>query len=202
MYLADMMFLRQEVPQVYNEFMAGNFVVKETEGLFNQVSTDMALEHVNKLCKVAGGIVGITRSKPALERWMLTCCDLSRLSEDIRNVVGLSSNRQALHKDATGGRMARDEDDVKQLQQQLQQFNQIGRNTEDLVCISTNDVALPEIRKDLLSAKLRGRVIVGKFINDCLGQNPVTNFRDKLPQTKSKTFAALHLSHITTSTGQ
>ena len=60
MYLADMMFLRQEVPQVYNEFMAGNFVVKETEGLFNQVSTDMALEHVNKLCKVAGGIVGIT----------------------------------------------------------------------------------------------------------------------------------------------
>ena len=46
---------------------------------------------------------------------MLTCCDLSRLSEDIRNVVGLSSNRQALRKDAMGGRMARDEDDIPHL---------------------------------------------------------------------------------------
>ena len=70
------------------------------------------------------------------------------------------------------------------------------------MCISTNDLALPEIKNYFLSAKLRGREIVDKFVNDRLGQNPVTNFRDKLPQTKTKTFAALHLSHITTSTGQ
>ena len=55
-----MMNLHETAPEVYQQFMEGNFVVKESEGRFNQVSVDLGLEHVNKLCKVAGGIVGIT----------------------------------------------------------------------------------------------------------------------------------------------
>ena len=46
-YLADMMALEEIAPTVYNEFVAGNFVVKEAKGLFNQIHTDMAPEHTN-----------------------------------------------------------------------------------------------------------------------------------------------------------
>ena len=59
-YLADMMNLHETAPEVYQQFTEGNFVVKESEGRFNEVSVDLGLEHINKLCKVAGGIVGIT----------------------------------------------------------------------------------------------------------------------------------------------
>ena len=86
-----MLQLQQTSLNVYREFMSGNFVVKEANSSFNQVLSDMALEHINKLCKISGGIVGITSNKAALDRWMLSCCDLSRLTEDIRAVAGLST---------------------------------------------------------------------------------------------------------------
>lgn len=91
-YLTDMQELETTTPIVYNEFQRGNFTVKETEGIFNQVANDFALEHINKLCKVAGGIVGITRTKSALDRWMLTCTDLARMANDIHNQVETSSS--------------------------------------------------------------------------------------------------------------
>lgn len=47
-YLADTMELDRRTPDVAREFAAGNFLVKESDGVFNQVHTDMALEH-NKL---------------------------------------------------------------------------------------------------------------------------------------------------------
>ena len=59
-------------PDVLAEFVAGNFVVKKTSQRFNQISTDQALEHVNKICKVAGGLIGITRLESAMERRCLT----------------------------------------------------------------------------------------------------------------------------------
>ena len=47
-------------PDVQRQFMDGNFVVKSTHKTFNQISTDLALEYVNKVGKMAGGLVGIT----------------------------------------------------------------------------------------------------------------------------------------------
>ena len=35
--------------------------MKKTKYRFNQISTTHALEYVNKICKVAGGLIGIAR---------------------------------------------------------------------------------------------------------------------------------------------
>ena len=47
-------------------------MTKETEDLFNQISDDQPLEHVNRSGKVAGGLVGITRTESARDRWFLS----------------------------------------------------------------------------------------------------------------------------------
>ena len=86
-YLLDMLQLEQTSPSVFQEFMAGNFVIKESNGSFNQVATDQALEHINKQCKVAGGLVGLTRTQSAMNRWMITFSDRARLSKDIKQMV-------------------------------------------------------------------------------------------------------------------
>ena len=201
-YLADMMNLHETALEVYQQFMEGNFVVEESEGRFNQVSVDLGLEHINKLCKVAGGIVGITRSKAALNRWMLTCCELSRLSDEIRQQAGLTANRRLIQKEAGPMRMARDEDDVKRIHNQFIAFNPFDRDTEDLVCISTNDVAPPDIREDLLTAHIRGKVLVNEFISMRLTENVQVQFCEKIKQNKSKTFAVLHSVQVTSSSDQ
>ena len=62
----------RSVPGVYQGFQRGDFVTKETKSTFNQIADDQALEHVNKSGKVAGGLVGITRTESARDRWCLT----------------------------------------------------------------------------------------------------------------------------------
>ena len=57
--LADKLSLEETARVIYQEFVAGNILVNESEGKFNQVSADMALEPMDKVCKVAG-IVSIT----------------------------------------------------------------------------------------------------------------------------------------------
>ena len=67
-----MRMLQQTAPEVYQGFQEGDFVTKETANQFNQIPDDQALEHVNRIGKVAGGLVGITRSDAARDRWCIT----------------------------------------------------------------------------------------------------------------------------------
>ena len=67
-----MKLLPKTAPEVYEAFLCGDFVTKETENSFNQIPDDQALEHVNRSGKVAGGLVGITRRDSARDRWCLT----------------------------------------------------------------------------------------------------------------------------------
>lgn len=62
----------RSVPGVYQGLQRGDFVTKETKSVFNQIADDKALEHVNKSGKVAGGLVLITRTESARDRWCLT----------------------------------------------------------------------------------------------------------------------------------
>ena len=56
-------------PEVHQGFHHGDFVTKETKNAFSQIADDQVLERVNKSGKVAGGLVGITRTESARDRW-------------------------------------------------------------------------------------------------------------------------------------
>ena len=89
-YLADMKNIEETHPDIFTEFVNRNFVVKYTGYRFNQISTDQALEHVNRICKVAGGLIGITRLESARERWCLTFNQRSDISEQTMDMYGLT----------------------------------------------------------------------------------------------------------------
>ena len=50
--------------------MSGDSVVKEFSHAFNQLP-DHGLEHINRIGKFYGGLVGITMSDTARDRWSL-----------------------------------------------------------------------------------------------------------------------------------
>lgn len=79
LYLAEM---KQTNPDVYKGSMDGSFVAKRTDHSFNQTLTDQALEHINRVCIVAGGLIGLTRHDCARDRWCLTLNERSKLVED------------------------------------------------------------------------------------------------------------------------
>ena len=68
-YLNEM---HQLPPEVKTEFDAGNCVVKRTPHRFNQVDPDQSQEWLNAVGKKGGGIIGITKTSSALNRWALS----------------------------------------------------------------------------------------------------------------------------------
>ena len=202
-YLTDMQELETTAPTVFDQFQHGNFTVKETEGNFNQLATDFALEHINKLCKVAGGIVGITRTKSALDRWMLTCTELARMVNAIHSQVETSSNTMAyVSKDQEKTRIKRDKGDVGKIRNLFERFQPFIRGGTSLVCISTNDIASERIQSDLLSATERGQTLLSEFVESHLGVAAIKQLSDPIEKTNSKTFASLYDVEIKTSMGK
>ena len=77
-------------PEVKREFEAGNFVVKRTNKRFNQVDPDQSQEWLNRIRKKRDGIIGITKTSSALNRWALSYNLRSHVSNKTRAVYALN----------------------------------------------------------------------------------------------------------------
>ena len=94
-YIADMNMLESSHPKVHKEFLAGNFSVSRSGHPFSQVSTDMALEQsINADSKSKGGIVGMSQSPAALERWFLTAHERASVATALKEMYGDNENHQ------------------------------------------------------------------------------------------------------------
>lgn len=113
-------------------------MVKTSGRNFNQISTDLALEHVNKIGKVVDGLVGITRSDSARDKWCLTYNDRSRLVDETSVMLGLAIDDEeyalSANKDIGKARIKRDRQDVQNIREQLERFSVFNTNLQDLTC--------------------------------------------------------------------
>jgi hypothetical protein len=127
-------------PEVFSEFVAGRFSVKRTQWKFKQVASDQAREHVNKVAKVSGGLVGITHTSSARDRWCLTYNECARISDDTLTLFGLQhsdANDDWSHRDAGAAGIKRDEVDIAKLTNELERFNVFSQSTSELIILST-----------------------------------------------------------------
>ena len=123
-YNADMLSLEQTAPGVYQEFVGGNFVVKKTNGAFNQVPIDQATEWVNKLCELSNGIIGITKTDSARDRFCITWGERAIISEATKYLLGIGDEDASLttRKDSFFVQNIKNEVDVKSLVEQFERF--------------------------------------------------------------------------------
>ena len=65
--------IKETHPKIYDQFMLGNFSVKRADGIFNKLPPDQVIEQtINKEQKGAGGIIDISTSDGAVQRWVLS----------------------------------------------------------------------------------------------------------------------------------
>ena len=75
---------------------------------FLQVATDMALEQsINANSKARGGIIGISQTQSAMDRWFLTIHECASVTTTIKDVYGIKGNDSTAHKEATKARVKR-----------------------------------------------------------------------------------------------
>ena len=73
-YLAEMNCLPTTDPDVYGEFLSGNWVVNENSSVpFCALGADRGLEHDNRSMKINGGMVGITLNQAARTKFFADC---------------------------------------------------------------------------------------------------------------------------------
>ena len=100
-------------PLVHKAFLSGEHSISHSGQPFSQVPTDMALEQsINADSKTEGGIIGISQSPSAVDRWFLTIHEHASVTTAIKKVYGMKDNDNKMHKEATKARVKRDEDDV------------------------------------------------------------------------------------------
>ena len=115
-YLAEMKGLEISHPELYQEFMEGNFVVKRKDGRFNQVPIDQATEWQNKICKISNGIIGITRNDTARDKFCITWAERSFVSHSTRLMLNLEDTNDqniSTRKDAQQSRRKLDTETVE-----------------------------------------------------------------------------------------
>ena len=84
LYLAEMKSIEKSDPDLYKEFMDGNWVVNKNGKVpFCAIGADTGLEHINCYMKVNGGLVGITLNEAARTKFFLIAPELARLAEGI-----------------------------------------------------------------------------------------------------------------------
>lgn len=79
LYLAEMKMLEESDPELYQEFVVGNWVVNKNPNVsLCGLGADHALEQINLSMKVSGGSVGISLNPNARTKFFLIAPELSR----------------------------------------------------------------------------------------------------------------------------
>lgn len=96
-YLEDMRKLSEDAPEIYENFKAGKFVVKRTEGRFNSVGADMCLEQtINRSQKSASGIICSTKTKQFVAQWEMIYHEMLAVVNVQREISGISTPSREL----------------------------------------------------------------------------------------------------------
>ena len=196
-YLAQMMQLPESIRE---EFMKGDFVVKCSDLKFTQVDPDHAQEWLNRTSKIAGGIIGITRTPSALLNWNLTYNARSFIADQTYAMFDLKMNK-LVAKETTNSRKGRDNIDEDNLLKTLNGFGFLTENASYLINIATKDVATCEIQESLLKAEETGEKLMLQFIKRITeGEEAIQAgaFYRNIERNNAKTFKDLYLKSVKT----
>ena len=191
-YLANMQKLELTHPKVHKEFAEGNHSISRSGQPFSQVSTDMSMEQsINADSKSSGGVVGISQSPSALERWLLTIHERASITSALKAMFGLQDGEQASHKEAAPRRVRRDEDVKKMIScfSSGLMTNPFNLDSDALLDIATGVVLPEDVAQTLVHNTEKGRQQMKAFVEQHINSNAV-GFWEPIPNMKIKTFSS------------
>ena len=167
-YLSEMSSLNEADPEIYEEFIEGNWVVNKNAQLpFCAVGADNALEHINRSMKVSRGLIGITLNEAARTKFFLIAPELARLAEQAKKIAEVSSKTQGHHHNLTTAVLAREEKGVAQLTATIEGFtNPFSDIHTDLFNLVTKVVMPQTVKQDLCEQSEIGRRWFDCFVKE------------------------------------
>lgn len=121
----------------------------------------MALEQsINADSKSKGGIVGISQSPAALEKWFLTVHEWASVNTALKEMCGVQDSDQVTHKKEAPKKVKRDEDDFKKLVSYFESSlmaNPFSEDTKSLINFATSIILPSEVAEAPVSSTEKGQ---------------------------------------------
>ncbi|KAG1698813.1 hypothetical protein GQR58_005642 [Nymphon striatum] len=188
--------LETKDPNMFNHMKNVGFVVKWAEDrMFNCVPTDQALEQtINREAKTQGGIIGFTRRKGALLRWLLTRHVTGEYSEAFKDIC-VNHGFSLFHDELGNARMQQDRKDATNIkefiQSQCQNPFDLDNIPSTLVNITTGQVATPEVEKSLIGATEKCQKTTDELFAERIDEGSSGSFWDPLPRCPIVTVSSM-----------
>ena len=131
-----MVQLSQKHPQLYAEFLKGNFVVQRSARKFSLISKDQSHEQSNKNLQAHDGAVGLYENPEALTLFMLVSPDCTRCIEEFETVLDTTTSGTAHHEEA-GALQAKFRTDVLAFVEVAEQLGNPFNSGTELVALHT-----------------------------------------------------------------
>lgn len=145
-----------------------NWVVnKNAKVAFCAVGADHVLEHVNRLIKVSGGLIGIRLNPTARTKYFLIAPELARLAEQAKLMAGTSSKTQTSHHNLATAVRLHEERNIQQRTASIQRFtNLFTVEGPDLFNLVTKVHTPKKVKKDLCDQSVIGNKLFGTFVKE------------------------------------
>ena len=189
LYLASMHDTKENYPDVWDEFLAGNFCVSKSLNAFTSIAPDHALEQENRRLKVNGGIIGITQNKSALARFFMIAPELKRMVADFERCFGINNGcTRKEHHEIRGNKICRITQNKEKLEKVLEQHvNPFSSTSNDLCNIVTNAVLADAASDEILKRDEIGQKLFEEFTNHRLIEGELSVW-DSMKRRKISTF--------------
>ena len=99
-HVRDMFQLPETHPDIYAEFMKGNFVVQKSAPKFSLITKDQSHKQSNNSFQAHGGAAELYENSDVLPLFMLAGQDCSRCVQEFETVLDSSSQSTARHVEA------------------------------------------------------------------------------------------------------
>lgn len=186
LYLAEMKKLKETDPDIWTQFVNGNWVVNKKCNPFCAIGADHALEHINRWLKVSGGIVGITLNENARNRFFLVSPHFTHITEEAHKMAGMTSTELTRHHDLTKAASHRQERNVNALKKNIATFlNPFQYEGNDVINIVTKAVMSEKIKSDIISLTETGQKSLDVFVEERI-KSKTLNFWDPIKKQKLK----------------
>ena len=141
-HLRDMVTLKVTHPDVHDQFLKGNFVVKKTTRSFSAIAIDQAHEQNNASVKGDGDAVDLTENPAALRRWMVSGPEMARVIGEFEVSTEKRKKTDTRHHEQTKHAQMAFAQDVKALTGAIEDMdNPFCENSSDLLVLDTRDLA-------------------------------------------------------------
>lgn len=191
--LGEMLELPSTFPEVYEEFVNGNFAVQlQNNYAFSRSEADKVIETtINKDTKTPGGTTGFSTNDNAVHRWEVNAAYRAALRACFHKHLNYRP-QNGKHPDLNLSRISRDESDVLKVISTLENTFINPLTPCSLVSISTGIIPNKKTTQDLMKAREIGLKAMEQLIETRMKECGTLSFFDTIKKKKLATFSTMN----------